>query len=92
MTYTSALPEAADLPPELLEVAQRSPAMIDRRAGAALITQHLFPVSWRTVGGWDLDWEYPNGCAVAPPASYLAFAYRKSLSRRRSNPPSANAA
>ena len=55
-------PEAAELPDELLEVAQKLPAKIDRRTGAALVSKHIFPTSWRTVGGWNLDWEYPNGC------------------------------
>jgi hypothetical protein len=78
--------KAIDLPQHLLDVASKEPATIDRPSGAALIRKHMFPVSDRTVGGWPLPWEYPNGRAVAPPATYLAYAYRKSREAKRCNP------
>jgi len=68
---------ASDLPDDLLDVVAQQPAKIDRRTGAALVTAHVFPTTPHTVKSWELPWEYPNGRAVASPATYLAYAYRK---------------
>jgi hypothetical protein len=73
--------EALDLPQHLLDLLPTLPAL-GRRAGAALVTQHIYPTSWRTVGGWPLPWEYPNGRAIAPPESYLRYAIRKARQAR----------
>ena len=69
--------EVPDLPQHLLDLLPSLPAKIDRSAGAALVTQHVFPTTSATVKGWPLAWEYPQGRAIAPPASYLAYALRK---------------
>jgi hypothetical protein len=75
--------EATNLPHDLLDVASKQPARIDRRAGAALVTEHVFPTTLHTVRGWKLPWEYPNGRAVTAPVNYLAYAYRKSCASPR---------
>jgi hypothetical protein len=69
--------EAFGLPQHLLDLLPSLPAKIDRSAGAALVTQYVFPTTSATVKGWQLPWEYPQGRAIAPPASYLAYALRK---------------
>jgi hypothetical protein len=69
--------EAFDFPQHLLDLLPSLPAKIDRSAGAALVTQHVFPTAPATVKGWQLAWEYPHGRAIAPPASYLAYALLK---------------
>jgi hypothetical protein len=70
--------DAIELPEHLLEVIAKMPAKIDRWEGAEVVTLHIFPTTKRTVESWPLPWEYPNGRAIAPPASYLVYAYRKS--------------
>jgi hypothetical protein len=69
-----------DLPSHLLDLLATLPAMIDRSAGAALVSKCVFPTTPQTVKGWQIRWSYPNGRALAPPAAYLEYAYRKSRS------------
>jgi hypothetical protein len=66
-----------ELPQDLLDLLPTLPATIDRKAGAQLVTDRVFPTSAKTVKAWPLPWQYPNGRAIAPPASYLAYACRK---------------
>ncbi len=65
------------LPPELQEVIAHQPPNIDRKAGAALITRHLFPVSHRSLEAWPLPTRHVNGRAVIPTATLLEIAYQK---------------
>jgi hypothetical protein len=69
--------EEIELPQHLLDLLLALPAKIDRKAGAQLVTDHVFPTSAKTVKSWPLPWECPNGRAIAPPASYLAYALIK---------------
>jgi hypothetical protein len=64
------------------------PALVDRRTAAALVTQHYFPVSPRTLEAWPVECIRLNGKALAAPAQYFAVAQAKfedeveSLTRR----------
>jgi hypothetical protein len=69
--------EQIELPQELLEVVDAMPAKIDRKDGAALVTKLVYPTSPKTVKSRPLPWECPNGRAIAPPATYLAYALIK---------------
>ena len=69
--------EQIELPQWLLDVVDAMPAKIDRKAGAALVTEYLFPTSPKSVKSWPLDWECPNGKAIAPPAAYLGYGLLK---------------
>jgi hypothetical protein len=69
--------EESKLPQHLLDLVATLPAQIDRKAGAELVTAHVFPVSAHTVKAWPLPWSCPNGRAVASPVSYLTYAYGK---------------
>jgi len=69
--------DVVKLPQELLDVIDSMPAQIDRKAGAQLVTDHVFPTSPKTVKSWPLPWSCPNGKAIAPPATYLAYALLK---------------
>jgi hypothetical protein len=60
---------AAKLPAELQELLAQLPTNVDRRTGAALITQHLFPVSYRSLEAWPLPSRFVNGRAVVPTTS-----------------------
>jgi hypothetical protein len=66
------------LPQHLLDLLATLPAKTDRRAGAQLVSAHIFPVSPETLKSWPLPWEYPNGRAIAPSASYVTYAWQKS--------------
>lgn len=65
-----ALLSSAALPPDL-------PTRVDRKTGAELVTQHLFPVSHRTIEAWPLVWRHVNGKAVVETAELFAFAQSK---------------
>jgi hypothetical protein len=80
---THLTPEVLELPQHLRDVASEEPALIDRAAGAALVSRHVYPTTKRTVESWDLPWKYPNGRAIAPPETYLAYAYKKSCEATR---------
>ena len=69
--------EQIELPQEWVDVIDALPAKIDRPNGAALVTRLVFPVSAKTIKGWPLGFECPNGKAIAPPAMYLAYALLK---------------
>jgi hypothetical protein len=69
--------EEIELPQWLLDVIDTLPAKIDRKDGAALVTRHVFQTTPKTVKSWPLPWECPNGRAIAPPATYLAYALLK---------------
>lgn len=53
------------------------PARVDRRTGAALITQHFFPVSPRSLEAWPVVWQHVNGRAVGETAQLFAVAQAK---------------
>src|SRR4051812_29445032 len=69
--------DVVELPQDLLDLLPTLPAKIDRKAGAQLVTDHVFPTSAKSVKAWPLPWECPNGRAIAPPAMYLAYALLK---------------
>jgi hypothetical protein len=69
--------EEIELPQRLLDLVDAMPAKIDRKDGAALVTKHVFQTTPKTVKNWPLPWECPNGRAIAPPATYLAYALLK---------------
>ena len=53
------------------------PKYLDRRAGAALVSRHLFPVSPRTIEGWPLLTRRVNGKALNETRELLAVAKAK---------------
>jgi hypothetical protein len=53
------------------------PVRVDRRTGAALVSQYYFPVSWRTLEVWPLTWRRVNGKAVADTAALFKVAEAK---------------
>jgi hypothetical protein len=69
--------EEIELPQHLFDLLPTLPAAVDRKVGAKLVTEHVFPTSPKTVKAWPLAWSYPNGRAIAPPATYLAYALLK---------------
>ena len=68
---------AAKMPPELQELLARLPVNVDRRTGAELIAQHLFPVSYRSLEAWPLPTRRVNGRAVVPTAKLFEIAFAK---------------
>jgi hypothetical protein len=77
--------DTIELPDHLLEVIAKMPAKIDRKDGAALVTEHVFQTTPKTVKSWPLHWECPNGRAIAPPAMYLAYAIWKARKNTAGN-------
>lgn len=67
-----------ELPPHLVDLLATLPATMDRQHGASVVSQHMFPVSSRTLKSWPLPWRCPNGRAIAPTETYLKYACRKS--------------
>jgi hypothetical protein len=65
------------LPPYVLKLLENQPINIDRRAGADLITKHLFPVSHRTLESWPLPTQLVNGKAIVSTRTLLEVAYAK---------------
>jgi hypothetical protein len=53
------------------------PPNLDRKAGAAQITRHMFPVSHRSLEVWPLPVRHVNGRAVIPTATLFEVAYQK---------------
>jgi hypothetical protein len=53
------------------------PQRVDRRTAAALLTQHMFPVSHRTLEAWPLAWRVVNGKAVVKTEDLFAVAEAK---------------
>jgi hypothetical protein len=58
---------ASKLPPDLQKVVESQPARIGRRTAANLITQHLYPVSHRSLEAWPLLTQIVNGKATVSP-------------------------
>jgi len=78
MTFRDTLnAEAAKLPQQLLNLLAEQPANVDRRAGAALITRHFFPVSHRSLEAWGLPTQHVNGKAIVPTAKLFEIAFAK---------------
>ncbi len=67
----------AALPPRLIAVAAAGPVYVDRRNGAQSVTQHVTPVSHRTLESWPLPWWRVNGKATTLLIALLAVAYSK---------------
>ena len=57
----------------------------DHLLEAALVTEHVFQTTPKTVKSWPLPWECPNGRAIAPPATYLAYAIWKARKNTAGN-------
>jgi hypothetical protein len=53
------------------------PVRVDRRKGAALLTQHILPVSPRTLEDWPLTWRLVNGKALVETVELFAVAQAK---------------
>jgi hypothetical protein len=70
-------PDIVQLPADLHEVLARQPPNVDRRTGAALVTNHFFPVSHRSLEAWGLPTRHVNGKAIVPTAALFAKAYAK---------------
>ena len=66
-------------------MADALPAFIDRKDGAALVTEHVFPTTAKTVKSWRLNWRCPNGKAIEAPAAYLAYAIWKARKNTAGN-------
>src|SRR5262245_4838613 len=67
----------AALPRRLVEVAAEAPAYVDRRAGAALLTQHVTPVSRRTLEVWRVPWWHVDNKAITLVIALFAVGYAK---------------
>ena len=86
------------LPAELLDVLAQQPPNVSRRAGAALISRHLFPVSHRSLEVWPLPTRHVNNRAVIPTSALLEMAYAKLaaapvvMGGRKTTPPEQKAA
>ena len=76
---TTTAPVAAPAPPDLSTL----PPLVDRRTAAALVTQHYFPVSPRTLEAWEVVCVRLNGKALAAPAEYFAVAQSRLDAARR---------
>jgi hypothetical protein len=66
-----------ELPPRLIEIAAEAPAYVDRRAGAALLTQYVTPVSRRTLEVWRVPWWHVDNKAITLLIALFAVAYAK---------------
>ena len=65
------------LPPELLEVLAKQPPRVARHKGAGLVSEHIFPVSPRTLEAWPLPTRHVNGKAVIETKKLFEVAYAK---------------
>jgi hypothetical protein len=84
--------ESGALPPDLLELLRSLPVNVDRKTGADLITQLMFPISPRSLEAWPLPTRHVNGHAIVPTDTLFRMAYSKLSAapmimsgRRRSN-------
>lgn len=59
------------------EILKGVPVRVDRRTGAALISQHFFPISPRTLERWPIAWRRLNGRALAKADELLSEAQRR---------------
>jgi hypothetical protein len=76
---TTAPIAAAPPPPDISAL----PPLVDRRTAAALVTQHYYPVSPRTLESWEVQCIRLNGKALAAPAQYFAAAQSRLDAARR---------
>ena len=58
-------------------VASTTPARVDRKRGAQIITDLYFPISPRTLETWPITWRYVNGRATCDTEELLALAKAK---------------
>jgi hypothetical protein len=65
------------LPQYLVELLDTLPVRVDRRTGAKLVTQHIFPVSHRTLEKWPLPVQHVNGYAVIATRALFEAAYAR---------------
>jgi hypothetical protein len=68
---------ASALPPYLQEIVAGLPPNVGRKTGATLVTEHLFPVSHRSLEAWPLPTRHVNGRAVVPTDVLFEVAYAK---------------
>jgi hypothetical protein len=59
------------------ELLEQAPVFVDRRSGAELISDNLFPVSHRSLEVWPLPTRLVNGRIVVPTAKLLEIAFAK---------------
>ena len=92
-TETAALPPhlaevVATLPPQLkalvealprylVDVLANTPVYSDRRSGADLLEQYLYPVSHRTLEVWPVLWRHVNGKAITLTVVLFAVGYAR---------------
>jgi hypothetical protein len=67
----------AALPKELQELLAGLPPNVDRRTGAKLITDNMFPVSHRSLEAWHLPVRHVNGRAVVSTEVLFEMAHQK---------------
>ena len=53
------------------------PQRVDRKAGAALLTFHFFPIAARTLEKWPIAWRMLNGRATCRTRELFAVAKAK---------------
>lgn len=68
---------STNLPQWLVEALAGQPIHVDRRKGAELVTQYLFPVSPRSLEAWPLPTRHVNGRAIMATATLFVHAYTK---------------
>ena len=66
-----------ELPQWLLGELAGQPIHVNRRKGAQLVTQYLFPVSARTLEAWPLPTRHVNGKAIMATVTLFEQAYAK---------------
>ena len=63
--------------PRVAERLDALPQNVDRRRGAALVTEHFFPVSHRTLEVAPLAWRHVNGKAIVATRDLFDWAQAK---------------
>jgi hypothetical protein len=66
-----------DLPLWLAQLADTLPPYVDRKTGAKIITDNLYPASYRTLEAWPLPTRRVNGKAIVPTRVLLEQAFAK---------------
>ncbi len=64
-------------PSSINGAAGRLPMRVGRRVAAEIVSERYFPVSYRTLERWPLNWRRINGRAVANTDELLAEAQRR---------------
>ncbi len=59
------------------EILAGLPARVDKQKGAALIDQHFFPISPRTLERWPITWQRINGRSLVKTEVLLSEAQRR---------------